>query len=424
MPTLTRQELYDLVWATPMAKLAESFGLSDVGLAKICDRHRVPTPPRGYWAKKNAGKRVKETIFVEVDDPLLDRVDIAASHAKLPKPVREMIERRRVERREAPRQARSGMTAPPATEPVEEPHAAIRATAQALRRAKPSNLGVVYSTGPGLCGIAVGAPSIERTILILDRLARVCDARGLVLSPAETRLSAACGGDTVTFELNERTKRVPHVLTAAEIAADEKRRKRNERLTRGSTDWDRLEIFAPLPPKFDTVRTGELGVEIHGWGDGLRRSWRDGKMQVLETLIDEIVDGLEAHIVGSRLRREARERADAERRELERRRGLAKARRERESERKALLGKLMRAERQAAQLRDWMARYEEVAVPGAAADVDLSRMIGWARDRLATLEAVLDPLKLTEELRTRKLFPEIDELHDPLGEPPPEPRWW
>ena len=74
MPTLTRQELYDLVWSTPMTKLAESFGLSDVGLAKICDRHRVPTPPRGYWAKKDAGKKVKQTIFVNVDDPLLDRI--------------------------------------------------------------------------------------------------------------------------------------------------------------------------------------------------------------------------------------------------------------------------------------------------------------------------------------------------------------
>jgi hypothetical protein len=71
--------LYDLVWATPMVELAESFGLSEVGLAKICDRHRGPTPPPGYWAKKNAGKKVKQTIFVQVDDPLLDRIDLAPS---------------------------------------------------------------------------------------------------------------------------------------------------------------------------------------------------------------------------------------------------------------------------------------------------------------------------------------------------------
>lgn len=99
MPILTRQELYDLVWSTPMTKLADDFGLSDVGLAKTCERHRIPTAPRRYWAKKEAGKKVKQTIFVQVDDPLLDKVEIIASHNKLPDPVREIVEQRRVERK-------------------------------------------------------------------------------------------------------------------------------------------------------------------------------------------------------------------------------------------------------------------------------------------------------------------------------------
>src|SRR5687767_12788611 len=45
---LTREELYELVWSTPMSRLAGRYGLSDVGLAKVCDRHHVPRPPRGY----------------------------------------------------------------------------------------------------------------------------------------------------------------------------------------------------------------------------------------------------------------------------------------------------------------------------------------------------------------------------------------
>ena len=43
----TRQELHDLVWATPMVKLAKEFGLSDVGLRKTCVKHNIPTPPLG-----------------------------------------------------------------------------------------------------------------------------------------------------------------------------------------------------------------------------------------------------------------------------------------------------------------------------------------------------------------------------------------
>jgi len=57
---LTRKAMYDLVWARPMTKVAEEFGISDVALKKACTKHRVPTPPRGYWAKKDAGKSVRQ----------------------------------------------------------------------------------------------------------------------------------------------------------------------------------------------------------------------------------------------------------------------------------------------------------------------------------------------------------------------------
>jgi hypothetical protein len=51
-------------------------------------------------------------------------------------------------------------------------------------------------------------------------------------------------------------------------------------------------------------------------------------------------------------------------------------------------------------------------------------MIDWAREQLTLLDVVLDPIRLADDLRAQKLFPETDELHDPLGEPPPERRWW
>ena len=34
--TISRQALYDAVWAQPMSKLSKEFGLNDVGLAKAC----------------------------------------------------------------------------------------------------------------------------------------------------------------------------------------------------------------------------------------------------------------------------------------------------------------------------------------------------------------------------------------------------
>ena len=56
--TVSRRELYRQVWSTAMTRLAKKYGLSDVGLAKICRKHDVPRPARGYWAKKQYGKAV------------------------------------------------------------------------------------------------------------------------------------------------------------------------------------------------------------------------------------------------------------------------------------------------------------------------------------------------------------------------------
>lgn len=55
MTKISREELYQQVWQTPMIKLAKSYGISDQGLAKLCARHDIPRPPRGYWAKREAG---------------------------------------------------------------------------------------------------------------------------------------------------------------------------------------------------------------------------------------------------------------------------------------------------------------------------------------------------------------------------------
>jgi hypothetical protein len=57
----TRQQLYERVWGEPISTLAKTMGISDVGLAKACRRGDIPLPPRGYWAKLNAGQRVSRT---------------------------------------------------------------------------------------------------------------------------------------------------------------------------------------------------------------------------------------------------------------------------------------------------------------------------------------------------------------------------
>ncbi len=54
--TLTRTELYELVWTHPRSTLAKDLGISDVAIGKLCVRSHIPGPPQGYWARKAVGK--------------------------------------------------------------------------------------------------------------------------------------------------------------------------------------------------------------------------------------------------------------------------------------------------------------------------------------------------------------------------------
>lgn len=45
---VTRRELYDQIWSSPMSHVSKSYGLSDVDLAKLCVDFAIPRPPRGF----------------------------------------------------------------------------------------------------------------------------------------------------------------------------------------------------------------------------------------------------------------------------------------------------------------------------------------------------------------------------------------
>jgi hypothetical protein len=73
---LSRKALYDLVWSEPMKTLSARFGISDVALKKTCARAGIPTPDRGYWAKKDAGKDTFQAAFSTRPTGMDDEVSI------------------------------------------------------------------------------------------------------------------------------------------------------------------------------------------------------------------------------------------------------------------------------------------------------------------------------------------------------------
>ncbi len=167
--------------------------------------------------------------------------------------------------------------------------------------------------------------------------------------------------------------------------------------------------------------TGEFALQVEGYSDGVRRKWADGKTQTVESLLDDIVIGIEALLAARKAAREEREERQRVWEELSRRRDLARQRNEREGKRLTYIRSVMDLGDEADRLRRWLDRPE---VKTGGAGTDYASLVAWVKQRVSNLEATLDPSHIDDDLKAKKLFPEVDDLADPLGEPPSEPRYW
>src|ERR1035437_7292597 len=57
-----REKLYKEIWERPAVQLAKEYGLSDVALAKICKKLKIPKPGVGYWRRRERGYPVSRAV--------------------------------------------------------------------------------------------------------------------------------------------------------------------------------------------------------------------------------------------------------------------------------------------------------------------------------------------------------------------------
>ena len=53
--SVTREKLFDEIWAEPIIKVSKRYEVSDSYLVRILKSLNIPRPPRGYWAMLTAG---------------------------------------------------------------------------------------------------------------------------------------------------------------------------------------------------------------------------------------------------------------------------------------------------------------------------------------------------------------------------------
>ncbi len=232
------------------------------------------------------------------------------------------------------------------------------------------------------------------------------------------------GADVVAFTLTELIKREEHSPTAKELALYEQQQARRKRAA-NHRDWD-LHMSLPYGkpwPEFDRVHTGKLVFSIDSWTRGLRKTWADGKTQTIEVMLEDIVAGIKVILANKKSERERHEEEARIRAEMARRRDLSKKRKVREDQRAEYLSGLMQRRREAVELRDWL---ESVSADtDTERSAEARRMLIWVEERLADIEAQVTLRKAIVGPDGKSLFPETDDLHDPLGEPPePQGYFW
>lgn len=372
--TISREDLYALVWATPMIRLGEQFGLSGNGLAKICRKVDVPYPPRGWWAKKAAGKKVVQAPLPKLnsDTPRAVQILQRGGELEMPRPNLEGLRKQVGEIVVPDRLARA--------HPV---IVAWRAERQRQRteasRERDPWLRRAWSV-PDFTDIE------KRGHRALHALLKAIETAGATVADGQKRgqVLITVEGERIELEIREKLKQL--------------KRPMNDEEKRWRSDTTRLVT--------ELVGTGRLHVVIHTWSNaGFKREWLESDNCPIGQMLADVAATVLA--MGPHLAENRREREAAARLAEERRRQVEEERRVRKRDDNRWRRFLEHADRaeQARKARALIAALRETA---GAVDVvegrSVSEWLDWAEARANAS----DPLRSGAE----RLFADVAQVND------------
>lgn len=367
--SIDRQQLYELVWSEPISKLADQFGYSGAGLAKLCRRYGIPLPSRGHWAKVHAGHKTKN---IPLPAPGPDQQDLVLS------PISEAERLSRVEQRQHLEEARSlvATQALPSAQP--ELHPLARAARTRLKQRdgwKDSDH--VRSAPSEVLDIRVARASIDRATAIASSLVGALERLGGVVGvdKEKGRTTISLAGARLGLEITEQIARTKHEATPAEKRALERYRSETRRGIYNSP--------YPQIPQYDYTPTGVLTVSASGWPN---RNWRDSKTKQLEQRLDAVVAGIAAlaREVDTREREQLRKQQEHERKVKAYEEVMAGRARERQA-----FEKLVHDANQfaaATTLRNFIEAVEQTAAQGEFTAGGSVEWIAWAKQKANWLD--------------------------------------
>lgn len=286
---LSRKELYDLVWSTPLSQLAKKYQISDNGLRKICIKLDIPLPKSGYWSKIKFDKKVSK-IALPKNTTVEQYINLSYrnNEATIEEHYLSAFHRLKKELEAIPQ---LNFKVP---EKLINPHPLIKAAKADLKTKKPSTY--LYSntvgtiiTSQGIIDIDVSKEFIPRALVYMDTFIKLILKRGHQIN-SENSSEVLINGEAFSFRFREVLKWIKTIDKHS------------------SYNWEHTEL----------VPSGVVAFEI---GESYKKNeWRDSIKNPIENKLSNILTKLELEaelIKKQRIQREIRHLEYEQKRKIE-----------------------------------------------------------------------------------------------------------
>lgn len=264
--SFTRKELYDQVWSIPMIKLAKKYGLSGRGLSKICNKHDIPCPPRGYWAKLQAGKKVKKIPLPSTESTDAIRLEDSPGEKPEKKIADDFVEKNKIE-------------SIPVKKTLKGAHPLIKKTSDYFKTVSKKVDEMLEPPIDKYLDITVSPGALRRGLLIMDAVIRVLDSKGFPVVIENSRTQVKIFDISIQIQLKEEYKTVP--------------KKPKDHNLEWNYQFGYTNKYSPY--SYDRIPSGVLCLSIDEWVGGpgtQQKNWRDIKSAVLEDRLPKFISGL------------------------------------------------------------------------------------------------------------------------------------
>lgn len=265
---ISRRDLYKQVWSEPIVSLAKRYGISNVWLAKVCKRNKIPRPGRGFWAQKYSGRNIKNTPLPQGEKDWTIAITGFTHNI------------RNTEKRVSPftidttlKRYLKGISVP---EALTDPHPLIRESLKLLNSCETDVSGLTMPNLEKCLAIRVSHACLPRALRFMDTLIKTLTQIGVKISLSKESTNIEIKGVLLSIALYELTVR--RRLKARDLDLD-------GYYDLGYDKYDKR-LFPSGVLCIEMFNTGKYSYSIN------QKKWKDTETIKLEDCFYRLISGL------------------------------------------------------------------------------------------------------------------------------------